>query len=297
MSEDSHPDLDHSPHLQSLKGIGASHIVALFKEQALPPPIAQSIKRINLGFNNLSFAVDTAEKRWVMSLSCERTGEQEAPSIQRTNLSCCSYVLRVTQNTWPKRKIQCERDALSMVRAKSSIPVPNVVACTEGMEASSEALEGHSFMLMDKMEGDLLHEVWKTMTLNQRRDVMRDVAQILAQMQQMKFSSMGCFARYSTSSQKRENTNETGERNEFVVVPHWEGDKGPFNSTAEWLDSLWINCQKDHAMHMQALEALSPFKSRIDDAIQLVIHEEKEAEKEEFVLVRPSEAFVNISIQ
>ncbi len=116
--------------------------------------------RIALGFNNMSFYVDT---------------------------NATQFVLRLTQATWVAEKVVCEVAALNFFASKTTIPVPQAV------KWSSECTDTLPFrwILMDRMEGRPMHTAIERLSDEQLRPLIRQVVGFVKELQGLTFPRTG----------------------------------------------------------------------------------------------------------
>ena len=162
------------------------------------------------------------------------------------------YVFRVSLPVWPYYKIESDVATTEFVRLTTSIPVPVIYA----FDSNPNNALGFEWMLMEKVKGMPLGDVWDTMDFDAKQSLTRIIAGWMAELSQFKFSKIGSiFMRYCDSQM------------EFYIGPliherlH-EGDRllcdidrGPFQSIQHLYDAIldtsdrYFNDLKDHGRH------------------------------------------------
>ena len=97
------------------------------------------------------------------------------------------YLMRVTLPVEPFFKTESESATLGYIRAYSSVPVPKVIA----YDSSSENPIGFEWILLEKIEGIPLSEVWERMDFDSKSSLSREMAHILQQLSDLRFREIG----------------------------------------------------------------------------------------------------------
>ena len=174
------------------------------------------------------------------------------------------YVFRVSLPVWPYYKIESDVATTEFVRLTTSIPVPVIFA----FDSNPNNTLGFEWMLMEKVKGMPLGDVWDTMDFDAKQSLTRIIASWMAALSQFKFSKIGSiFMRYR------------GSQMEFYIGPliherlHegdrllYEIDRGPFQSIQHMYDAMldtserYFNDLKDNGRH--AREEFVPTESDI----------------------------------
>ena len=162
------------------------------------------------------------------------------------------YVFRVSLPVWPYYKIESDVATTEFVRLTTSIPVPVIYA----FDSNPNNTLGFEWMLMEKVKGMPLGDVWGIMDFDAKQSLTRIIASWMAELSQFKFSKIGSiFMRYR------------GSQMEFYIGPliherlH-EGDRllydinrGPFQSIQHLYDAIldtsdrYFNDLKDNGRH------------------------------------------------
>ena len=177
------------------------------------------------------------------------------------------YIFRVSLPIWPYYKVESDVATTEFVRHATSIPVPIIYA----FDSNPDNKLGFEWMLMEKVQGTPLNDVWGTMEFDNKQGVVRRIASWMAELSRFKFSRIGSiFMRY-----RQHHIN-------FYIGPTiherlFEGDRlvhevdrGPFRSVEAFYDVLLdltqrhINDLKHRARH--ASEDANSAKLKSDEA-------------------------------
>ena len=221
-----------SPHHARLQEINEQHIADLHASLELPPP--STVSPMEGGFNNRCFSIDNHS------------------------------VLRITQSTWPAAKVDCEAAVHKYLHTIASIPVPKLIAWS-GEETSS--LQGHRYILMEKIDGQILADNWDSFSEETQTDLLEQLADIVKQLQDEAFSAIGSFQWEEEAESLR-------------VVPFWEDDLGPYQTTASWMKTLWAKCLYEHRENPDGFEGLGIWEETIRQVIYQIVNDELKHAKE-----------------
>ena len=97
------------------------------------------------------------------------------------------YLLRVTLPVEPFFKTESEVATIAFVRAKTSIPIPRIIA----WNSSPAGDLGFEWILMEKMSGVPLLDVWRKIPWDRKLVLLEDVAGLINQLNEHKFNSIG----------------------------------------------------------------------------------------------------------
>ena len=87
-------------------------------------------------------------------------------------------------------KLLREVETMQYVRSQTSIPVPEIYA----YDFQPKNNVGAQFMLMERMPGRHLYQLWDHLTLDHKKVVLSDIARVMAQLSQLKFDRIGCLS-------------------------------------------------------------------------------------------------------
>ena len=88
-----------------------------------------------------------------------------------------SYVFRVTLPVEPGDKVRSEVAILDYVKRHTEIPVPTVIA----YDSSSENVLGFSWILMEKIPGAPLSDIWSRLSDTSKETITREIASYIIQ--------------------------------------------------------------------------------------------------------------------
>ena len=98
-----------------------------------------------------------------------------------------SYLFRVALPLVPYYRIESEVAMLSYLKEKTSIPVPCVIA----WESSAATELGFVWILLEKIEGVALNELWREMPWDSKVRLVAALAPLLGQLRDHKFDEIG----------------------------------------------------------------------------------------------------------
>lgn len=149
------------------------------------------------------------------------------------------YLMRVSLPVEPFFKTESEVATLAYIHAHTSIPVPEVIA----YDSRADNTLGFEWVLLEKMEGSCLHDVWEKMPFRSKVDLTIHMASLLGQLHNMQFTQIGNLY-FSTVADKVNGTAaQVKHDKKFVVgriVSPWffrdkrvwlHADRGPFTSS------------------------------------------------------------------
>ena len=144
-----------------------------------------------------------------------------------------SCIARVSREPERVAKLISEVETMQYVRPRISIPVPEIYA----YDFDPKNNVGAQFILMERLPGRHLYQMWDRLTLDHKKGVLSDIARLLAQLSQLKFDRIGCLMSRNTVGPLlyRMGDGAGGERTCAV---------GPFESTMDYLLSF-IETQTD----------------------------------------------------
>ena len=104
-----------------------------------------------------------------------------------------NYVFRVSLPIWPYYKVESDVATTEFVRHATSIPVPIIYA----FDSNPVNKLGFEWMLMERVQGKPLRQVWDTMGFDTKQGLVRRIANSMAELSQYKFKTLGSiFMRY-----------------------------------------------------------------------------------------------------
>ncbi|KAF9436473.1 hypothetical protein BGZ76_003904 [Entomortierella beljakovae] len=149
----------------------------------------------------------------------------------RVYLVCCTdaseYVIRLGGRFWDHKKITNERMALQLAQEAlgDTVQVPRILG-TSIEEAKIHIQEdqriiSHDYIIMSRLPGVPLDSVWDNMTLQDKKIVLDQAADIFGRLRSIKLDSIGNFIE--------------GPNGEPTVGPLMESGGGPFHSWEEFI--------------------------------------------------------------
>lgn len=96
-------------------------------------------------------------------------------------------IARFTRDYEMLCKTESELATIEYVRTHTSIPVPQIYL----VNYNENHVVGAPFVLMEYLDGEKLSTVWKDLTLEQKLDVVGQVAHVLGQLSELKFDAIG----------------------------------------------------------------------------------------------------------
>lgn len=177
------------------------------------------------------------------------------------------YMLRVSLPVDPRNKTLGEATTLDLVRRKTDVPVPAVVA----FDPSRSSEIGYEWLLMDRMPGVPSHYRWRKMTMAQKERLTTRVAEFQAQLLRCGhfgegFRGIGTLAagqaRSGTHPHAGGGAPEPGPLVSSFFFSgqryHYPISRGPFSSSHDWLKAQLNVIVREHTA------ALAEAKTDID---------------------------------
>ena len=109
-----------------------------------------------------------------------------------------SYLLRVTIPVEPFFKTESEVATIAFLRANTSIPVPNIIAWQSNIDSEDDL--GYEWMLMEKIDGVPLFDVWRKVPWDQKLALVDNIAELITELQSQVFDEIGALYFKSKSS-------------------------------------------------------------------------------------------------
>lgn len=155
-----------------------------------------------------------------------------------------SCIARVSREPEMIEKLMSEVETMQYVRSQTSIPVPEIYTYDFRLKNSV----GAQFMLMERMPGRHLYQLWDHLTLDHKKIVLSDIARVMAQMSQLKFDRIGCLSAIrGVGSLICRMGDDRGGENTCTG--------GPFESTLDYL-LYFLNAQTDGSEVFSKVEAV-----------------------------------------
>jgi aminoglycoside phosphotransferase (APT) family kinase protein len=98
-----------------------------------------------------------------------------------------SYIARFTRDYEMLHKTESELATTEYVRKHTTIPVPRVYCVNH----NENHVVGAPFVLMERLEGDRLCDVWTELTLEHKPIVIRQLPDVHGQLAELKFDAIG----------------------------------------------------------------------------------------------------------
>lgn len=98
-----------------------------------------------------------------------------------------SYLLRVTLPVEPFFKTESEVATIAYLQANTSLPVPQIIA----WESSLDGDLGFEWILMEKIQGVPLIDVWRKIPWDRKLELVEEVARFVNELDEHKFDSIG----------------------------------------------------------------------------------------------------------
>ena len=159
-----------------------------------------------------------------------------------------SYIFRATLPVEPFYKTASEVATLRLLRQRTSLPVPEVFAydCTTKNEL------GFEWIIMEKIPGVCLREVWRDLSLERKAIVVERLGQFSKELREKcRFDAIGSLYQYAELSEADLKVAVATDNNDFVIGPIVNSflfagkrkplikrDRGPYQSDQEYLLAL-----------------------------------------------------------
>jgi len=166
------------------------------------------------------------------------------------------FIMRVSLPVDPANKTRGEVATLQLVRRKTDVPVPKVVA----FDDTSNSEIGFEWILMELMSGRPAYYRWRRMTMSQKETLVSRVAEFQSQLFRCGamtpgFRGIGTLSTHSHPSE----TPEPGPivSSVFFAGPHYHYTvpRGPFNSSHDWLRAHLMIIIKEHTTALANADA------------------------------------------
>lgn len=154
-------------------------------------------------------------------------------------------ILRVSLPVYPRHKTRAEVATLRWVRENTAVPVPEVLGYDDGNDNEI----GYEWILMELMQGTSAHKRWRTMSMEQKVVLTKQIATFQAELSGLgKPGSM--FRSIGTLDTRAGRKIDAGDPKEFVpglLVSHeffmgnhhhYDVPRGLFCSSHDWLSAV-----------------------------------------------------------
>ncbi|VDB91476.1 unnamed protein product [Peniophora sp. CBMAI 1063] len=140
-----------------------------------------------------------------------------------------TYLIRVALPVEPRLKTLSEVATIEYVRAHACAAVPRILAYEADAEASGL---GYEWMLLEKIDGDVLEARWRDMEWDAKVELVKSVAGVLGKFYDRPLSGIGNI--YPDAPDPGRIVSM-----QFFWDEHYEQDvpRGPFSSSHDWLRS------------------------------------------------------------
>lgn len=160
-----------------------------------------------------------------------------------------SFIMRVLMPIQPYYKCASEVATMAVIRSRTSIPVPEVIASS----STSENPLKFEWILMKRVAGFMLADIWQDLDWDAKLTCVKDVAMIVAQLFQQRYDSIGNLYHIKDLSKTSEPTSQdriSRPTSTPVVLGRIVSDvffwnprfksiacPGPFASSKDWLNA------------------------------------------------------------
>ena len=166
-----------------------------------------------------------------------------------------SFFMRISLPVHPHFKTASEVATIGLLRSHTSIPVPRIIASS----STSDNELRFEWILMERVEGVPLADIWASLTWDAKVSCVKDVASIMAQLFELRYDSIGNL--YNPEDlpilSERKIQKNVDESNSVVLDrivsmstswnAHLVADVhlGPFTSSKDWLDARFRLMEED----------------------------------------------------
>lgn len=172
-----------------------------------------------------------------------------------------SFFMRVSLPVDPHFKTLSETATLRLLKSQTSIPVPRIIASN----ASADTELKFEWILMERVAGVPLEDVWSSLSWDTKVALVKDVARILAQMSELRYSRIGNLFRIADLLDKSEHPSELDATGSSIVVDRivsmtfffnerltLDVPRGPFASSRDWLDAKLQIMEGECKRHLES---------------------------------------------
>lgn len=188
-------------------------------------------------------SVEIIEKLARRELECdcnvEFLAEGAFNKVYSVQCSKGAFVFRVALPVAPKMKTLSEVATMSFVRAKTSIPVPKVIAYNADLKNEL----GFEWILMERINGRPLDECWDRISWLKKGLLIQKLVKFISELSELEFRGIGSLYEYQLNSRLKGITSNVeyvvGEAilPAFFVGDHIQLDvhRGPYHTSAEFV--------------------------------------------------------------
>ncbi|MFM8453426.1 MAG: phosphotransferase [Gammaproteobacteria bacterium] len=117
-----------------------------------------------------------------------------------------NLIIKLTNVNWGFKKLNNEVNILKFLRKNSNIPIPTVLAHSQRL---NETVDGHYFILMEKVNGRPLSSFWQQLSPKQKIKLSSQLRKHVRELHHFNFNKIGSF----TNLEKKQ------EPNEIIEIP------------------------------------------------------------------------------
>ena len=176
-----------------------------------------------------------------------------------------SFFMRVSLPVDPHFKTESEVATVRHLQSRTSVPVPNIIAS----QSSSDNELRFEWILMERVHGLPLADVWVSLPWDAKVSCVKDVAMIMAQLFEVRYDAIGNLlnAKNLSIESERPPHNDAAESNAVVVgrivsmIFFWNKHltmnvpRGPFASSKEWLEARFQLMEEDCRSVLESQDA------------------------------------------
>lgn len=190
-----------------------------------------------------------------------------------------SFFLRVTLPVDPRFKTLSETATIGLVGSQTSVPVPRIIASN----ASAENDLKFEWILMDRVPGVPLEDVWPLLSWEVKVALVKEVARILAQLFELRYNRIGNLFRVSDLADASKDPSEYDGAGSAVVVDRivsimfffnerlkLEVPRGPFASSRDWIDAKLQIMEGECKRCMESVDADEDDIEDMERALRLI---------------------------
>ncbi|OZJ03858.1 hypothetical protein BZG36_03676 [Bifiguratus adelaidae] len=143
------------------------------------------------------------------------------------------YIARIALPSYERYKTESEVATMKYIEQHTTIPVPKIIH----YDSTSHNSVGAEYIIMSKVQGVRLCDVWNKMSTAQQKDVLSQYIDIVLQLKSLEFPQIGSL--YYNERYKSFEIGEAIEMSWFLDERAIISDvhRGPFNSTYDYLQS------------------------------------------------------------
>ncbi|KFH41323.1 hypothetical protein ACRE_079570 [Hapsidospora chrysogenum ATCC 11550] len=146
--------------------------------------------------------------------------------------NCCIARFTREKSDTAVRRDASEAATLAYLRDKTDIPVPGFYH--QDLRLDNEV--GAPYVLMERIPGRHLYEIWPELPLNHKKAALSQVASVVVQLASLRFEAIGSLQ--EEEEEEEEEEEQRGYGLGPVITKTAGGFMGPFSSTDEYLQSF-----------------------------------------------------------